>query len=172
MKREGPDSRPRSHSSLPPFQRSIDHWPYLRIIQICFYLPRKSPSPRPSLSSFFCIFFGHHTFNDWSANPAQIYLWTVRPAFTQSSYNECIGRKLKKRAFIIDRIYGSFEFVLFTYEIAIAPGERERVGHTFNDRVFKVLGPVHFHVGFTFNDLSSKTFFVNLFLRPPSFSVE
>ena len=41
-----------------------------------------------------------------------------------------LGRELKKKELLyssIDRNYGSFEFVLFTSEIAIAPGERERV---------------------------------------------
>ena len=93
-----------------------------------------------------------------------------------------LGRELKKKLLYssIDRIYGSFEFVLFTSEIASSvfvtiflvslneERERERVvvqvqvGDTFNDRVFNILGPVHLHVGLTFNDLSSKTFFVNV----------
>ena len=45
----------------------------------------------------------------------------IMNAFTLLWNSWClIGRELKKRAFIIDRVYGSFEFVFFTSEIAIA----------------------------------------------------
>ena len=97
----------------------------------------------------------------------------------QKWWTHSLGRELKKKSFY-HQPYLRIVWICFIYL-----GNRlERLCHhffgifeflnTFNDRVFNVLGPVHFHVGLTFNDLSSKIFFCEcaFFLRPPSFSVE
>ena len=57
-----------------------------------------------------------------------------------------LGRELKKKRKKKELLYssidrnGSFEFVLFTSEIAIAPGERERVVHV---HVVHIVDVVH-----------------------------
>ena len=64
--------------------------------------------------------------------------------------------RAKKKAFYI---YGSFEFILFTSEIAIAPGEREscRPGPTpaILSKIALKLYVVPVNVGLTFNHQST-----------------
>ena len=57
-------------------------------------------------------------------NSAQVafldFVWKLAFISSGQKWMHSLGREIKKKTFYMDRIYGSFEFVLFTSEIALA----------------------------------------------------